>query len=88
MKMGIGIGWPNASASASPNVYLIRLWGCTGSTAPSTTYSLDSEFKPGIYLFSDIELTTPFTGIGGEFEGGNQYTITDGLVTNEFFICV
>ena len=84
---GIGIGWPNATSGGSSTVYLIRLWGCTGSTAPSTTYSLSPIFAEGIYLFSDTELTIPFTGVGGASEGANQYTITDGLVTNSFFTC-
>jgi hypothetical protein len=87
MKMGIGIGWPNASAQAgNPTVYTINLYECNPGPA-FVTYSLSSTFAVGIYLYVDAALTIPVIGIAGPVIGGTQYQITAGLVTSQTYTC-
>jgi hypothetical protein len=64
MKMGIGIGWPNASASTSV-IYTFIIANCAGETA--YVYSMSSIIQPGIYVYTDVELTIPFGSIPGKF---------------------
>jgi hypothetical protein len=61
MKMGIGIGWPN-STSGSGGVYTFTILDCNASLR--TVYSASSEFLPGAFMFTDIELTVPFGNAG------------------------
>lgn len=60
--MGIGMGWPNASAGAT-NSYLLLIMNCAGNGAG--VYSESSTFGPGIYVYSNPQLTLPFDGGGG-----------------------
>jgi len=86
--MGIGIGWPNASAQAgNPTVYTINLYECNPGPA-FVTYSLSPTFAVGIYLYVDAALTIPVTSaIAGPVVGETQYQITDGLVTSQTYAC-
>ena len=59
--MGIGMGWPNATAS-STNSYALTIMNCAGTIA--YIYSASSTFEPGIYVYTNPELTTPFDGGG------------------------
>jgi len=87
MKMGIGIGWPNASAQAgNPTVYTINLYGC-GLGPPFATYSSSPTFAVGVYLYVDTALTIPVIAVAGPAVGNPQHVITDGLVTSETIAC-
>lgn len=85
--MGIGIGWPNASAQATPpTVYTINLYGC-GPGPAFVTYSLSPTFAIGVYLYVDTTLTVPVTAVAGPAVGNPQHVITGGLVTSETIAC-
>jgi hypothetical protein len=55
--MGIGIGWPNASASNLPTVYAYEINTCSG--VEGTVYSSSSVFQDGIYIYLDAQLNQP-----------------------------
>ena len=61
MKMGIGIGWPN-STSGRGETYTFTIQDCNASLR--TVYSTSSQFLPGAFMFTNVELTTPFTNAG------------------------
>lgn len=86
--MNMGIGWPNNTSGSTPvpTIYEITLWDCPGNII-AITYSLSPAFAEGIYIYSDIALTSPYTGIGGAYSGANQYIITNGLITTGYYTC-
>jgi hypothetical protein len=57
MRMGIGIGWPNASAPTAPTVYAYEINTCSG--VEGTVYSSSSVFEAGITIYLNSELTEP-----------------------------
>ena len=84
---GISIGWPNASAQATPpTVYTINLYGCTLGP-PFATYSSSPTFAVGVYLYIDTELTIPVNAVAGPSVGNPQYVITEGLITPGTIAC-
>ena len=74
MKMGIGIGWPNASASNS--AYSLIITNCQDDII--YLYSADSVFAEGIYLYVDEALTIPFDGEGKTYNIWNGFPINNG----------
>lgn len=61
MKMGIGIGWPNSTSGTSV-IYTFIIQDCNASLR--TVYSVSSEFLPGAFMFTNVELTIPFGNAG------------------------
>jgi len=58
---GMGIGW-TTTPSGSGGIYTFVIQNCTANQR--TVYSTFSQFLPDAYVFSDPELTIPFTDAG------------------------
>jgi hypothetical protein len=58
MRMGIGIGWPNANGQATPppTVYIYSINNCGGYQGEA--YSTSSAFLEGMVLYTDIGLNS------------------------------
>jgi hypothetical protein len=85
---GMAIGWPNASyQQGGPTIYEIPLFNCIDTAPIITCYSLSPSFAEGIYLYQSPDLTHPYTGEAGEYQGANQYVIIEGLVTVDNHSC-
>jgi hypothetical protein len=86
--IGIGIGWPNASASNSPTVYTYQVTNCGGPQGP--VYSTASVFEAGIVLYLDSGLTSlvDYNAFGEPFNVGSNepapgyFCHDDGVVDN------
>jgi len=78
MKMGIGIGWPNASAYLAGPPYKLAITNCAGDTI-AYPYSSSDVFGPGIYLYEDRALTIPFF-IPGTWNAFTGLPIEDGYL--------
>jgi hypothetical protein len=91
MKMGIGIGWPNATSGFS-SVYEFTILDCNGT--PKQVWSTSSQFLPGAYVFKEPELINPF-GNSGYWNlagliftiGGYEISDATGEVKNPLLTC-
>jgi len=61
MRMGIGIGWPNSTSGRGGS---LLIESCIGRQ--TIVYSTSSVFEPGIYVYTDPEMTIPFASGGPE----------------------
>jgi len=97
MRMGIGIGWPNASASNSPlppTVYSFLTTSCCAGDLV-TLYTTSPSFQVGIMVYTDPELQIPYTqgeyggtrlgNVGCPFPFNDGYAIENGLVIESGF---
>jgi len=91
MKMGIGIGWPNATSGFS-GVYEFTILDCNGT--PKQVWSTSSQFLPGAYVFKEPELINPFDNFGywnlAELIftiGGYEVSDATGEVKNPLLTC-
>jgi hypothetical protein len=91
MKIGIGIGWANTRGGSEPlPVYPILFTLCCGGDN-LTLYTTAPSIVVGSYLYTDINLTTPFYNdsnylVQGEFDCLDMtyngiFTNTSGMVT-------
>jgi len=90
MKMGIGIGWPNAtSGTSAPTIYSFDIYECGSDVPLSKVYSLSETFMVGALLYIDEALTIPVNNeyVGDEGFPSNVYYISEGLVTNTSVSC-
>lgn len=78
MRMGIGIGWPNASASNAS--YSFYITNCAGQFG--LIYSTTTEFVPGIYLYNDAQLSIPFDGQDEVYNKAGDEPITGGYIVS------
>jgi hypothetical protein len=91
--MGIGIGWPNASASNLPTVYTYQGNNCGGFQG--VIYSAAPVFEAGITIYNDPELTEPVdsNAFGDPFNVDPNELIpgfvcdNNGLVSNSDTLC-
>ncbi len=86
MRMGIGIGWPNASAPTPPTVYSFTIYNC-GSVI-GTVYSSSNSFAVGNYIYSASNLTSPYNGLAaGSADAPTLNIVTNGLITSSDIAC-
>jgi hypothetical protein len=63
MKMGIGIGWPNATSGSEPEPFVSYSFSPVncGGVIPTLIYSSSPSIQNGVRIFFDSELTNPCT---------------------------
>jgi hypothetical protein len=82
--MGIGIGWPNASASnQQPTVYTYSINNCSGPQG--LAYSTSSVLSEGVVLYIDPGLTSEVDyGVFGEPFNADTNDLIPGYFCNNF----
>lgn len=88
--VGMGIGWSTTPSGGLDSPFIIQ--SCGGGT--KLVYSISSQFSPGAYVYTDSELTTPFTDPGYwnlpeliNTVGGYELSNTTGQVKNPLTVC-
>lgn len=82
MRMGIGIGWPNASANAQ--VIPVNAWfriniDCKGTTYPSNTWTqklMNTTLQTGQYVYYPLQETRVLLGERSLLAPPTEYEIT------------
>jgi hypothetical protein len=95
MRMGIGIGWPNASAGSTPPPTVYEYQGNNCGGFQGVIYSASPVFQAGITIYNDPELTEPVdsNAFGDPFNVDPNELIpgfvcdNDGLVSNSDTLC-